>query len=131
MKSSTIKASFKSDINKVWEIVTDNKNYNWRSDISKIDIINNETFIEYTNSGFPTKFIIRVKNPYERYEFDIKNKNMSGHLTGIFIKTQTGTKIKFTEEISVNNPLMNLFVKIYLNKQQKRYIADLKKSLGE
>lgn len=132
MKRSTIEASFKSDVVKVWEVVTDNKNYMWRSDISKIDILNDEkTFIEYTKGGFPTTFNITVKKPYERYEFDMKNKNMSGHWVGIFIKTKTGTKIKFTEEITVNNPIMNLFVKMYLSKQQKTYITDLKKALGE
>ena len=57
----------------------------------------------------------------------MKNKNMSGHWISIFIKAQTSTKIKFTEEISVNNPIKNLFVKLYLYKQQKGIHQILKK----
>jgi len=72
-----------------------------------------------------------LKNPYERYEFDMKNKNMNGHWTGIFSKDGSGTKIEFTEEIEVSNPIMNLFVKSYLKKQQETYVIDLRKSLGE
>ncbi len=37
----------------------------------------------------------------------------------------------FTEKVSVNNPIMNLFAGLYLKKQQSLYIADLKKELGE
>lgn len=34
MKKSVIKAKFRSDIKKIWEVVTDNSNYAWRSDLS-------------------------------------------------------------------------------------------------
>ncbi|WP_369705887.1 hypothetical protein [Clostridium moutaii] len=57
---------------------------------------------------------------------------MNGHWIGIFSPvSNNGTKIKFTEKVSVNNPIMNLFVGLYLKKQQLLYIADLKKELGE
>lgn len=60
------------------------------------------------------------------------NKNMNGHWSGVFsIANKNGTQIEFTEEVSVNNPIMNLFVGLYLKKQQALYIADLKKELGE
>ena len=35
----------------------------------------------------------------------------------------------FTEEVQVKNPIMNLFVKGYLKKQQAKYIADLKEAI--
>lgn len=55
MKKSSITALFKSDIEAVWSVVTDNQNYSWRSDLSKIDILGDgKTFIEYTKKGFPT-----------------------------------------------------------------------------
>lgn len=132
MKKSVIKVRVKSDIKKVWEVITDNSNYAWRSDLSKIEIgEDNKSFIEYTTNGFPTSFTITVKKPYERYEFDMKNKNMKGHWIGNFIKIGDETEIEFIEEVTVNNPIMNLFVGAYLKKQQALYIKDLKDALGK
>jgi hypothetical protein len=60
------------------------------------------------------------------------NKNMNGHWIGVFSPdNNNGTQIEFTEEISVNNPIMNLFAGRYLKKQQSLYIGDLRKELGE
>ena len=132
MKESTITATFKSDIKKVWEVVTNNNKYEWRSDLSKIDVsADGNSFTEYTKNNFPTKFNITLKKPYERYEFDMANKNMKGHWIGTFIPVNNGTQIEFTEKVSVNNPIMNLLASLYLKKQQSLYIADLKKELGE
>ncbi|MBV7271869.1 polyketide cyclase [Clostridiaceae bacterium UIB06] len=133
MKKSTITATFQADIKKVWEVVTNNNRYEWRSDLSKIDVSADEnSFTEYTKDNFSTKFRITLKKPYERYEFDMINKNMNGHWIGVFSSVNNnGTKIEFIEEVSLNNPIMNLFAGLYLKKQQSLYIADLKKELGE
>ena len=132
MKKSTITATFKADIKKVWEVVTNNNNYEWRSDLSKIDVsVDGSSFTEYTKNNFPTKFTITLKKPHEVYEFDMTNKNMNGHWMGVFSSVNDGTRIEFTEEVSVNNFVMNLFVGSYLKKQQSLYISDLKKELGE
>ena len=132
MKKSVIAANFKSDIKNVWEIVTDNQNYSWRSDISKIDVSSDgQSFIEYDKSGIATTFTVTLIKPCERYEFNISNKNLNGHWSGIFSQVGDGTQIIFTEEITVKNPIMNLFVGSYLKKQQTAYISDLQKALKE
>ena len=133
MKQFSVSAIFKSDIQKVWDIVTDNTQYAWRSDIGKVEVSDDgQTFIEYTKKGgFPTTFTITLKNTGERYEFDMQNQNMSGHWTGVFSSIDDGTKIDFTEELNVKNPIMNLFAGAYLGKQQATYINDLRKALGE
>lgn len=132
MKKATITGLFNSDIQKIWDIVTDNHNYTWRSDLSKIEISGDElTFIEYTKSGFPTTFTITLKKPIERYEFDMRNQNIEGHWVGLFSQTSKGAQIEFTEEVTVKNPIMNLFAGFYLKKQQVTYINDLRKALGE
>ena len=56
---------------------------------------------------------------------------MKGYWIGKFNKIGDGTEIEFTEEVSLNNPIMNLFAGIYLKKQQELYIKDLKKALVE
>ena len=125
-------ANFCNPMETVWNIVTDNTEYAWRSDVVRIEVSDDgNNFTEFTKGGFETQFTITLKNPYERYEFDMKNKNMNGHWTGIFSKDGSGTKIEFTEEVEVSNPIMNLFVKPYLKKQQETYVMDLRKSLGE
>ncbi|BAL00399.1 hypothetical protein OBV_32000 [Oscillibacter valericigenes Sjm18-20] len=132
MKKATVIARFHSSIEAVWNIVTDNTAFDWRSDIVKIEVSDDgNRFTEFTKDGFETEFTIALKKPYERYEFDMKNKNMDGHWIGFFSKDGSGTKIQFTEEVEAANPIMNLFVKAYLKKQQATYITDLRKAMGE
>lgn len=132
MKKAMVVAMFSSGVEDVWNVVTDNSNYMWRSDVVKISVCDGgASFVEYTKEGFETRFTIRVKKPFERYEFDIENKNMTGHWVGVFFAHGSGTQIEFTEDIAVRNPVMNLFIGCYLKKQQSRYIEDLRKALGE
>ena len=132
MANANIKVILRSNIDKVWEVVTDNRNCAWRSDINSIDILENGNgFVEYTENGFATTFMITKKEAMKQYEFDISNKNMHGHWTGVFKELSEGTEIDFTEEVSANHPMMNLFVGAYLKKQQKQYVKDLKKALCE
>jgi len=71
MTKSTIVVKFCSPIENVWNIVTDNTAYAWRSDIAKIEVSDDgNSFTE------------------------------------------------FIEEVEVTNPIMKLFVKVYLKKQQ-------------
>ncbi|MDE7156677.1 MAG: polyketide cyclase [Lachnospiraceae bacterium] len=131
MKCSTITAQFHCDNKTVWDIVTDNRNYIWRSDLSKIEVIDENRFDEYTNNGFVTHFCITAKEPYREYCFDMENQNMSGRWSGIFESRDGGTQIIFTEEVQVKNPIMNLFIKGYLKKQQAKYIADLRSAISK
>ncbi len=129
MAVSTIKAVFQSDIHRVWEVVTSLKNYLWRSDLSKIEIINEKQFTEYTKDGFPTTFTITVTEPYKRWEFDMENRNMKGHWTGVFMEKGGSTEVDFTEEVTAKKNIMKPFVKLYLKKQQELYVEDLRKAL--
>lgn len=130
MKRSTVSAFFPCGIQRVWEVVTNNQDISWRRDVSRVDVSQEgKRFVEYTKDGFPTTFTVTLKNLPLRYEFDIENKNMRGHWTGIFRSEGGGTRIEFTEEVHVKNPILNLFVGSYLKKQQAAYVADLKKAL--
>lgn len=129
MAVSNRKADFQSDIQRVWEVVTSLKNYSWRSDLSKIEIINENQFSEYTRNGYPTTFTITRTEPYKRWEFEMENSNMKGHWTGIFTEKDGGTELDFTEEVTAKKFLMKPFVKSYLKKQQELYVSDLRKAL--
>ncbi len=129
MAVSNIKVAFQSDIQRVWEVVTSLENYAWRSDLSKIEIVNENQFVEYTKDGYPTTFTITRTELYKRWEFDMENSNMKGHWTGVFTEKDGGTEIDFTEEVMAKKIIMKPFVKSYLKKQQELYVSDLKKAL--
>ncbi|MDO5396678.1 MAG: SRPBCC family protein [bacterium] len=129
MAASTIKAAFDSDITKVWETVTSLTNYSWRSDLSKIEIINEKQFKEYTKSGYATLFTVTSNDYCRRWEFDMENGNIKGHWIGVFTGNNAHTKIEFTESVTAKKWIMKPFVKAYLKKQQELYISDLKKAL--
>lgn len=129
MAVSNIKEFFKSDIKKVWDTVTSLEKYQWRSDLSKIEVLNEKQFVEYTKDGFATTFTVTVSKPCLRWEFDMENSNIKGHWVGIFTEKDGGTEIDFTEEVTAKKPIMKLFVKAFLQKQQKQYVSDLKKAL--
>ena len=129
MAISNIKVSLPCDIQKVWKAVTSLEDCTWRSDLGKIEIVNENQFIEYTKDGYATTFTITVKESYKRYEFDIENGNMQGHWTGIFTQKGNSTELDFTEDVTAKKLFMKPFVKGYLKKQQQLYVSDLKKFL--
>ena len=130
MTTSNIKHIIDSDVYKVWETVLAVDKYNqWRSDLSKTEVINEEQFIEYTKDGFPTTFTIAVVEPQVRLELDMENSNMKGHWIGIFTSIDDKTEIDFTEQVTAKKFFMKPFVKSYLKKQQKQFIMDLKRIL--
>ena len=132
MIRSNIKKQFSCDRNKLWDIITDNSNYEWRSDLSKIEIIDDTHFVEYTKNNFPTYFTITSKEKLKEYKSDLENTNLKGKWIGIFKELPNGNiELDFTEEIEVNNFIMKIFAKSYLKSQQKRYMRDLKKELNK
>ena len=132
MIKSNIKKEFNCDRDKLWDIITGNSNYLWRSDLSKIDVIDDTHFIEYTKNNYPTYFTITLKEKLKEYRFDLENTNLRGKWIGIFTELPNGnTLLDFTEEIEVNNFIMKLLARVYLKNQQKRYIIDLEKELNK
>ena len=130
MAVSNIKAVFQGDVKCVWDIVTSLENYSWRSDLSKIEIINDRQFVEYSKEGYATTFTVTAIEPYKRWEFDMENGNIKGHWTGIFIQKGGVTEVDFTEDVIAKKLFMKPFVKAYLKKQQALYISDLKRAVS-
>ena len=129
MAIAKIKAVFQNDIKDVWDVVTSLDNWQWRSDLSKIEVINDKKFVEYTKDGYATTFTITVTKPLERWEFDMENTNMQGHWTGVFSMQNGQTEIEFTEDVTAKKWIMKPFVKGYLKKQQALYVSDLRTAL--
>lgn len=130
MAIANVKVTFDHEIKKVWKTVTSLDKYAWRSDLSKIEILNDKQFVEYTKDGYATTFTITVTDQYKRWEFDMENDNIRGHWVGIFTSIGGQTEIEFTEDVTAKKFFMKPFVKAYLKKQQSQYISDLKKALS-
>ena len=130
MAVAKVKVIFPGDVKKVWETVTSLKNVAWRSDLSRIEIVDDKTFIEYTKEGYATTFTVTATDPYRRWEFDMENDNMKGHWTGVFTQKGEETEVDFTEAVTAKKLVMKPFVGAYLRRQQAQYIADLSKALS-
>lgn len=134
MKTAKMEVIFNQDIKTVWQVITNNEDYTWRSDLQKIEVKNEKDFIEIYPNGNSTQFHITKKEPYQLYTFDMDNKNFRGNWIGEFESLQDGkTKVIFTENIQVKNPIMRILATFFMNIQkiQEQYVADLKKKLGE
>ena len=129
MAITNVKPIFPCDVQKVWSVVTSLENYSWRSDLSRVEIISETQFVEYTKEGYSTTFTITAAEPLERWEFDMENDNMKGHWTGLFSQNDGETTINFTEDVIAKKLLMKPFVKGYLKKQQSLYVNDLKEAI--
>lgn len=113
MITSTIKKEFKCDINKLWNIITDNTKYNWRSDLSIIEIISENQFIEYTKNNFPTHFTITLIDHLKEYRFSLSNSNIEGNWIGTFkLMPNNNVEITLTEHIEVKNIIMNCLLNL-------------------
>lgn len=134
MRKSVIETELKANIKIVWDTVTDNQKYSWRSDIEKIEIIDENKFIEYNKSGFTIKFEITKKIYLKEYKFNMENYLFLGCFTGEFYELEKGgCRIIFTESIMFKNKIIEILSLFFMNikKMQKNYMKDLKKYLEE
>ena len=131
MAYSNIKVSLSADIQDVWEFITNLNQQLWRRDVASVEILDEKTFIEHTPEGYQTTFTITVKDPFQRYEFNMENTNMKGHWVGVFTYHDGITTLDFTENVEAKKIFMKPFVKGYLKKQQTNYINDLKNILSQ
>lgn len=134
VRKSTIIVEIPANVKVIWDIVTDNKNTTWRSDLSKVEVIDDKEFVEYTNKGVATKFTIEAKNPYEYYSFSFGNENMQGLWHGKFESINDNlTKLEFVEEITIKNKVLELLSILFfpIKKMQKQYMRDLQMEISK
>ena len=62
---STASAILDSSIEDVWDKITDNEHWQWRSDLQDLKILNENEFIEYGKGGMEIHFTITKKEKYE------------------------------------------------------------------
>lgn len=113
MARSNMRVSLPYETEEVWNVVTSLDSYGWRSDLSKIEIVNDTTFIEYTKNGYATIFTVTAREPLKRWEFDMENENMRGHWIGLFFRNGNETTVDFTETVTVKKLFMKPLAGVY------------------
>lgn len=112
MTQSVVQAELASPVRRVWEVLTDLNHQDWRSDIERVEVTGETTFVEYTKGGVATFFTVTRHEPPCYWAFDMENKNMAGHWAGKLESTACGCMVTFTEEVEVRKLWMRPFVKL-------------------
>lgn len=134
MRESSLVVEVNYPVLQVFQVMTNNEVYHWRSDLDHIEIVDDIHFVEYTKQGYKTKFTITKKEENCIYEFDMENKQFSGHWIGkLEAVSQHITKLSLQEKLYIKNPWMEVlsYLAMPLKKIQKQYVADLQKRLEE
>ena len=129
MAISKVTVHFPCPVEQVWQTVTDLSHTAWRSDLKRVDILDETHFVEHTKSGYATNFTVMVCEPFHSWAFAMENDNMSGSWEGIFQEVEGGTQLICTETVMAKHWWMRPFVPSYLKRQHKRYLEDLRKEL--
>lgn len=130
MTVSNLKSVLPGDVHKAWSVVTTASKYpRWRTDLSRVQILGPEAFLEYTADGYVTKFTIIRAKPGQLWELEMDNTNLRGRWVGRFRQRGLATVVDFTEYVSVKKVWMKPFVKGYLKKQQAQFITDLRRAI--
>lgn len=130
MTVSNLKSVLPGDVHKTWSVVTTASEYpRWRTDLSRVQILGPDAFLEYTADGYVTKFTIVRAKPGQLWELEMDNTNLRGRWVGRFRQRGLATVVDFTEYVSVKKVWMKPFVKGYLKKQQAQFITDLRRAI--
>lgn len=129
MPTSKVTVHFSCPVERVWQTVTDLSNTAWRSDLKRVEVLDESHFVEHTKSGYATNFTVTACEPLRRWAFTMENGNMSGSWEGIFETAEDGTWLHCTETVNAKRWWMRPFAPGYLRRQQRLYLDDLRREL--
>ena len=129
MKKVEMKVYFKSDIEKVFNVIANMKDCSWRSDLSKVECIDDGKYIEYNRKNHPTKILVTEYLKNIQFEYDIQNEYYKGHWCGQFAPLKDGGCVMYLLFYFESVSFLGKFINV--DKFEKRYIEDLKKELNE
>lgn len=129
MKRIEMTVDFKSDVEKVFSTVSNIGDCSWRSDLSRVEKITDDKYVECNRKNRLTKIKITNSRKSSQFEFDVQNEKYFGHWCGQFAPLKDGGCRMYIiydfEPVSIFGKLVNL------EKFVERYIEDLKKELQE
>ena len=129
MATSSVTVHFPCPVEQVWQVVTNLSRTAWRSDLARVEILDETHFVEHTKSGHATNFTVTGCAPPRFWAFTMENGNMSGSWEGIFEAAEGGARLHCTETVNAKRWWMRPFVPGYLKRQQRLYLDDLRREL--
>lgn len=122
----------------LYSIVVNNEDWQYRSDLKDLKIINREgemeVWDEVSTDGNVIRFATRDKIPYSFYSFDMESKVMTGYWIAEFTEIEDGkTCFTATEYIKMKNPLLRVLSYLFfdIGEFMETYQADLKKRVED
>ena len=131
MPTSKVSVHFSCPVWRVWQVVTDLSNAAWRSDLKRVEVLDETHFVEHTKSGYATNFTVTACEPLRRWAFTMESGNMAGSWEGIFEAGEGGARLTCTETVNAKRWWMRPFLPGYLRRQQRRYLDDLRPELTQ
>lgn len=135
MKTVKITVELSAEPTRVFDVMTNNLVYTWRSDIARVDVVQSQTeFTEYTHTGKVTRFVIQESKRGQKYACSIYNKHFTGYFEAVLTpRIGGGTVLTMTENITFKRFIMRIIASLFWNleKVQQTYVADLQAALGE
>ena len=129
MATSRVTVRFPCPVEQVWQTVTDLSRTAWRSDLARVEVLDEAHFVEHTKSGYATYFTVTARDPLRRWSFTMENGNMSGSWEGCFETAADGARLHCTETVNAKRWWMRPFVPGYLRRHQRLYLDDLRREL--
>lgn len=123
------KIIFQTDLDTLWDVITNNNDYSWRSNIKEIKVLDDKKFVEIDNDGVETEFTIITFDKNKKYEIDYENEDLKGHWVGLFYLTSQGAELDMVEDVEAKNALLSLFVPKTLKQMREVYIEDIQRAL--
>lgn len=130
MPTSRMTVQIPCPVERVWQTVTDLAHTDWRSDLARVEVLDEIHFTEHTKSGYATNFTVTACEPFRLWSFAMDSGNISGSWEGVFQAAEGGTRLHCTETVAAKRWWMRPFVPGYLKRQQRRYLSDLRRKLA-
>ena len=120
----------------VFDIVTNNNDWKYRSDLKNLKIVeinnNVEEWEEISKDDNIIRFKTREKRPYSYYSFDMESKVMKGFWTAEFKELENNNTLFIaTEYIEMKNPFLRVLSYLFfdIGKYMETYQEDLGKRI--
>ncbi len=128
---------FDAPIEKVFNTVCNNHDWQYRTSLEDLKIIESENGFEIweeTSSGYTIRFKTKEKHPFSYYSFEMESKHFTGLWFAEFESLHNGkTRFTATESIEYKNLLIKILAYPFINldKLMEIYQNDLRKKLNE
>lgn len=129
MKRIDMTIDFKSNVNEVFKVISNLNDCSWRSDLSRVEQLDHNNFVEYDRKHRETKILITDFRENIQFDYDVENSNYRGHWGGQFAPLPDGGCRMYLTFDFESHSLFGKFNRV--DKFVERYIEDLKKELNE